>query len=46
MARKYITCYIETTCRGFDDEMRAVVASNLEGRGIKLHPGTSLSEVH
>jgi hypothetical protein len=26
--------------------MRAVVASNLEGRGIKLHPGTSLSEVH
>lgn len=33
------------TCRGFDDEMRAVVASNLEGRGIKLHPGTNLSEV-
>jgi glutathione reductase (NADPH) len=31
--------------RGFDDEMRAVVASNLEGRGIKLHPGTSLSEL-
>jgi len=31
--------------RGFDDEMRAVVASNLEGRGIKLHPETSLSEL-
>ena len=24
--------------RGFDDEMRNVVASNLAGRGIKLHP--------
>lgn len=33
------------TCRGFDDEMRAIVASNLEGRGIKLHPGTNLSEL-
>lgn len=32
--------------RGFDDEMRAVVARNLEGRGIKLHPGTNLTEVH
>ncbi|KAF8388384.1 hypothetical protein HHK36_027051 [Tetracentron sinense] len=31
--------------RGFDDEMRAVVARNLEGRGIKLHPGTNLSEL-
>ncbi|AQK76044.1 Glutathione reductase cytosolic [Zea mays] len=31
--------------RGFDDEMRAIVASNLEGRGIKLHPGTNLSEL-
>ncbi|GJN22525.1 hypothetical protein PR202_gb10095 [Eleusine coracana subsp. coracana] len=31
--------------RGFDDEMRTVVASNLEGRGIRLHPGTSLSEL-
>lgn len=34
-----------TNCRGFDDEMRTVVASNLEGRGIRLHPGTNLSEV-
>ncbi|CAD6249018.1 unnamed protein product [Miscanthus lutarioriparius] len=35
----------ELPLRGFDDEMRAVVASNLEGRGIKLHPGTNLSEL-
>jgi glutathione reductase (NADPH) len=32
-------------CRGFDDEMREVVARNLEGRGIKLHPRSNLSEV-
>ncbi|PKA55380.1 Glutathione reductase, cytosolic [Apostasia shenzhenica] len=31
--------------RGFDDEMRAVVSRNLEGRGIKLHPGKTLSEL-
>lgn len=31
--------------RGFDDEMRAVVARNLEGRGVNLHPRTSLTEV-
>jgi glutathione reductase (NADPH) len=31
--------------RGFDDEMRTVVAKNLEGRGIKLHPQTTLTEV-
>lgn len=31
--------------RGFDDEMRAVVARNLEGRGIKMHPKTNLTEV-
>ncbi|KAF3792211.1 Glutathione reductase [Nymphaea thermarum] len=31
--------------RGFDDEMRAVVAKNLEGRGIRLHPETNLSEL-
>ncbi|KAI4965420.1 hypothetical protein ZWY2020_054602 [Hordeum vulgare] len=30
---------------GFDDEMRTVVASNLEGRGIRLHPGTNLTEL-
>ncbi|KAF8392026.1 hypothetical protein HHK36_022366 [Tetracentron sinense] len=35
----------ELPLRGFDDEMRTVVARNLEGRGIKLHPGTSLSEL-
>ena len=31
--------------RGFDDEMRAVVARNLESRGINLHPRANLSEV-
>lgn len=35
----------ELPLRGFDDEMRAVVAKNLEGRGIRLHPGTNLSEL-
>uniref|UniRef100_A0A0E0K6Q7 Glutathione reductase n=5 Tax=Oryza TaxID=4527 RepID=A0A0E0K6Q7_ORYPU len=35
----------ELPLRGFDDEMRSVVASNLEGRGIRLHPGTNLSEL-
>ena len=32
-------------CRGFDDEMRAVVARNLEGRGIHVHPRATLTEV-
>ncbi|XP_058101527.1 glutathione reductase, chloroplastic-like [Magnolia sinica] len=31
--------------RGFDDEMRTVVARNLEGRGIKLHPERNLTEL-
>ncbi|KAH1046885.1 hypothetical protein J1N35_037669 [Gossypium stocksii] len=35
----------ELPLRGFDDEMRAVVARNLEGRGIKLHPQTNLTEL-
>ncbi|KAF8404234.1 hypothetical protein HHK36_009116 [Tetracentron sinense] len=35
----------ELSLRGFDDEMRTVVAINLEGRGIKLCPGTNLSEL-
>ncbi|KAF6140173.1 hypothetical protein GIB67_028979 [Kingdonia uniflora] len=35
----------ELPLRGFDDEMRAVVAKNLEGRGIKLHPDTTLTEL-
>lgn len=35
-----IFCY-----RGFDDEMRAVVARNLEARGIDLHPRTTLTQV-
>ncbi|XP_042468677.1 glutathione reductase, cytosolic-like [Zingiber officinale] len=35
----------ELPLRGFDDEMRAVVAKNLEGRGIRLHPGTNLTEL-
>lgn len=38
--------YLIAICfRGFDDEMRAVVARNLEGRGINLHPRTNLTEV-
>ncbi|KAF8083958.1 hypothetical protein N665_0742s0008 [Sinapis alba] len=35
----------ELPLRGFDDEMRARVARNLEGRGINLHPQTSLAEL-
>ncbi|KAF3457662.1 hypothetical protein FNV43_RR02320 [Rhamnella rubrinervis] len=35
----------ELPLRGFDDEMRAVVARNLEGRGINLHPRTSLTQL-
>ncbi|KAL7251248.1 hypothetical protein ACSBR1_013140 [Camellia fascicularis] len=35
----------ELPLRGFDDEMRAVVARNLEGRGINLHPRTNLTEL-
>ncbi|ONK63864.1 uncharacterized protein A4U43_C07F19720 [Asparagus officinalis] len=36
----------ELPLRGFDDEMREVVASNLKGRGINLHPGTNIAELH
>ncbi|KAL2923050.1 Glutathione reductase chloroplastic [Bienertia sinuspersici] len=35
----------ELPLRGFDDEMRAAVARNLEGRGINVHPQTTLTEV-
>ncbi|GFP92869.1 glutathione reductase chloroplastic, partial [Phtheirospermum japonicum] len=35
----------ELPLRGFDDEMRATVARNLEGRGINLHPRTTLTEL-
>lgn len=35
----------ELPLRGFDDEMRAVVARNLEGRGIRMHPQTNLKEL-
>ncbi|KAK1307565.1 Glutathione reductase, cytosolic [Acorus calamus] len=35
----------ELPLRGFDEEMRAIVARNLDGRGIKLHPGTVLSSL-
>ncbi|CAA2980142.1 glutathione reductase, chloroplastic [Olea europaea subsp. europaea] len=35
----------ELPLRGFDDEMRAVVARTLEGRGITMHPGTTLTEL-
>lgn len=36
----------ELPLRGFDDEMRAVMARNLEGRGIRLHPASTLTELH
>lgn len=35
----------ELPLRGFDDEMRKIVANNLEGRGINLHPKTSFKEL-
>ncbi|KAK8682745.1 hypothetical protein V6N13_055119 [Hibiscus sabdariffa] len=35
----------ELPLRGFDDEMRAVVARNLEARGINLHAQTNLTEL-
>ncbi|CAL1384471.1 unnamed protein product [Linum trigynum] len=35
----------ELPLRGFDDEMRAVVARNLEGRGVNMHARTSLTEL-
>ncbi|CAI9762768.1 unnamed protein product [Fraxinus pennsylvanica] len=35
----------ELPLRGFDDEMRAVVARNLEGRGVNIHPRTTLTEL-
>lgn len=35
----------ELPLRGFDDEMRTVVARNLEGRGINLHPRTTIKEL-
>jgi NADPH-dependent 2,4-dienoyl-CoA reductase/sulfur reductase-like enzyme len=36
---------INCLCRGFDEEMRAVVASNLKGRGINCHPNTNITKV-
>uniref|UniRef100_A0A7N1A517 Glutathione reductase n=1 Tax=Kalanchoe fedtschenkoi TaxID=63787 RepID=A0A7N1A517_KALFE len=35
----------ELPLRGFDGEMRAGVARNLQGRGINLHPTTNISEL-
>ncbi|KAE8668101.1 Glutathione reductase, cytosolic [Hibiscus syriacus] len=35
----------ELPLRGFDDEMREVVARNMEVRGINLHPQTNLTEL-
>ncbi len=35
----------ELPLRGFDDEMRSVVARNLEGRGINVHPKTTIKEL-
>eukprot|EP00249_Psilotum_nudum_P020078 c27553_g1_i1 orf=267-1724(+) len=35
----------DTPLRGFDDEMRAVVAKNLESRGILLHPTMTLRRI-
>ncbi|KAF5957922.1 hypothetical protein HYC85_005147 [Camellia sinensis] len=37
---------LETIPLGFDDKMRAVVARNLEGRQINLHPRTNLTEFY
>jgi len=36
---------INCLCRGFDEEMRAVVASNLKGRGINCHLNTNIRKV-
>ncbi len=36
---------INYLCRGFDEEMRAAVASNLKGRGINCHPSTNITKV-
>ncbi|KAH7276273.1 hypothetical protein KP509_39G000500 [Ceratopteris richardii] len=35
----------EAPLRGFDDEMRDVVAKNLEGRAINLHPKTNIVKI-
>jgi NADPH-dependent 2,4-dienoyl-CoA reductase/sulfur reductase-like enzyme len=35
-----------TPLTGFDEEMRAVVASNLKGRGINCHPNTNITKVN
>nr|GLL43774.1 glutathione reductase [Ipomoea trifida] len=46
MGAKVDLCFRkELPLRGFDDEMRAVVARNLEGRGINMHPCTTLTEL-
>jgi glutathione reductase (NADPH) len=34
-----------TPLTGFDEEMRAVVASNLKGRGINCHPNTNITKL-
>ncbi|KAG6423027.1 hypothetical protein SASPL_113410 [Salvia splendens] len=34
----------ELPLRGFDNEMRALVARNLEARGITMHPWTAITE--
>ncbi|EFJ37955.1 hypothetical protein SELMODRAFT_164085 [Selaginella moellendorffii] len=35
----------KTPLRGFDDEMRAVVARNLENRGVHLRPDTNVTKI-
>lgn len=35
----------EAPLRGFDDEMRSIVAKNLESRGVALHPSTNVSKI-
>ncbi|XP_044500859.1 glutathione reductase, cytosolic [Mangifera indica] len=35
----------ELPLRGFDDEMRSVVDRNLKGRGINVHPKTTIKEL-
>ncbi|GJY14491.1 glutathione reductase, cytosolic [Tanacetum coccineum] len=46
LSNLFLDCFLTNYCyRGFDDEMRALVARNLEGRGIILHPQTNLTQL-
>ena len=41
----FTTRFEEQKMRGFDFEMREIVAQNVKGRGIHQHPGTSPTKV-